>query len=203
MERFDTHHAFLIQDSKAAAEALYAELLKDKNIEASFIFERNLSIDTAREIKDIAAQTTYKSIRYIIVAAYAVGHEAQNALLKMLEELPATKKIVFFVESLDGLLPTFISRFSKEEKQADSESKKEVRASFSPGALLKDAEKICKDIKDEAETKSAATCFLDELIVHKKSDHETVKKLLYFRSCIGRPSASVKQLLESAIAIAS
>jgi hypothetical protein len=201
MEKFDSHHAFLIQDDKAAAEVLYAELQKDKTIEASFIFEKNLTIETARDIKDIVAQTTHKSLRYIIVSAYSVGHEAQNALLKTLEELPATKKIIFFVESIDGLLPTFVSRFSKESSVL-SESKKEGRASFTPGALLKDAEKICKDIKDETETKSAATRFLDELIVYKKNDHEATKKLLYFRSCIGKPSASVKQLLESAIAIA-
>ncbi len=198
---FSHHHAFLIQDEKSVAEALTQELRSDSDVEVSFIYEKNLTIETARDIKEIASQTTFKTIRYIIVSAYSVGHEAQNALLKTLEELPETKKIIFFVENVDGLLLTFISRFSKESISSNKEfsgSKK----SFKIQDLLKEVEGICKDIKDEIQTKSAASDFLDDLIIYKKSDHEKVRKLLYFKSCIGKPSASVKQILESAVAIA-
>jgi DNA polymerase III delta prime subunit len=206
MNNLDSHHAFLIKGNKAEAEAFYNECLQNENIEASFVFEKNLTIETARDIKEIATQTTSKSCRYIIASAYAVGHEAQNALLKTLEELPLTKKIIFYVESFDSLLPTFISRFAKGDsenyiKNKNNKEEKKVKTEFKISALLKRVEKICASVKDETETKTVASEFLDELIIFKKTEMNKVKKLLYFKSCIGKPSASIKQILESAVAI--
>lgn len=207
MKRFDHHHAFLIHGSKADAEVLYAELLQDKSVEVSLIYEKNFTIDTAREIKNIASQTVLKSARYIIAAAYTVGHEAQNALLKTLEELAGSKKLIFFVENQDGLLSTFVSRFSKEPSVVThavntNTGTKVGKKAFTIEALLSEVEEICKAIKDEEVTKSRAAQFIDELIMHKKADTEKIRTLLYFKSCLVRPSASIKQLLESAVAIA-
>lgn len=202
MNKFDHHHAFLIRGSKADAELLYGELLKDTSVEVSLIYEKNFTIDTAREIKDIASQTVFKSARYIIAAAYTVGHEAQNALLKTLEELAGSKKLIFFVENHDGLLATFISRFSKELDEVKVNHDQASKKMFTIPSLLTEVEEICKAIKDEEVTKSRAAQFLDELIMHKKADTEKVRTLLYFKSCLVRPSASIKQLLESAVAIA-
>lgn len=207
MNKFSSHHAFLVSKSREQAEVLYNELLKDKDIEVSFIYDKNFTIESARQIKEIVSQTTHKSLRYIIVSAYSVGHEAQNALLKTLEELSDSKKIIFFVENLHSLLPTFVSRFSKnlsDTKLNDSagENGHNKKTQYTIQKLLQEVEGICKSIKDEESTKSVASEFLDKLIVHKKSDLEAIKKLLYFKSCIGMPSASVKQILESAVAIA-
>ncbi|MEN9647389.1 MAG: polymerase delta subunit [Candidatus Parcubacteria bacterium] len=204
---FSGHHAFLFSGSRVDAELLYNELLQDKTIEVSFFYEKNFTIDTAREIKDIASQTVLKSARYIIAAAYTVGHEAQNALLKTLEELAGSKKLIFFVENHDGLLSTFVSRFSKESSVVphgvnENANVKADNKTFTIEALLSEVEQIGKAIKDEEMTKSAASRFIDELIVYKKSDIEVVKKLLYFKACLVRPSASIKQLLENAVAIA-
>jgi DNA polymerase III delta prime subunit len=201
MNTFSHHHAFLLKGSREDAEILYNELLKNKDVEASFVFEKNFSIDSARKIKEIASQTTLKSLRYIVIAAYSVGHEAQNALLKTLEELPDSKKIIFFIENYNALLPTFISRFAKEDHKEEEKKDNEDRA-YAIGGLLKEVEIICKEIKDEISTKSKASTLLDKLIMYKRTDHEKVKKLLYFKSCIGKPSASVKHILESAVAIA-
>jgi DNA polymerase III delta prime subunit len=204
MNKFSSHHAFLVSGSRLQAENLYNELLKDKSIEVSFIYEKNFGVDSAKEIKSIVSQTTLKSVRYIIASAYVVGHEAQNALLKTLEELPSTKKIIFFVENTHSLLSTFISRFSKESNLDSVDLKKDEnskKTTYSIQVLLQEVEDICKAIKDEESTKSVASQFLDKLIIYKKSDLESVKKLLYFKSCIGKPSASVKQILESAVAI--
>lgn len=205
MNKFDHHHAFLIKGNKIDSESFRDSLLVDKNVEVSYFYEKNFSIDSAREISRIASQTVLKSKRFIIASAYNVGHESQNALLKTLEELTGSKKIIFFVENTDSLLPTFISRFSKENNSESNteNSNKENITEFSISKLLKEVDDICKSIKDEENTKSVALEFLDRIIFNKKSDIHKVKKLLYFKSCIGKPSASVKQILESAVAISA
>jgi DNA polymerase III delta prime subunit len=68
-------------------------------------------IDNAREFekwaigKPLLGET---KVSFIVVGS--ITHEAQNALLKVLEEPPLGTYIFINLESLGGLLPTFLSR---------------------------------------------------------------------------------------------
>lgn len=72
----------------------------------------SLGIDEIRAlIKDIGFKPYEGRTKvYIIDDAHAMKHEAQNALLKTLEEPPPAVILILIVESLKRLFPTIISR---------------------------------------------------------------------------------------------
>lgn len=71
-----------------------------------------LSIAEVRRLISLAYQTPgVHPYRTIAVTASAIAFEAQHALLKVLEEPPATTRFVFCLPSVAGLLPTVLSRF--------------------------------------------------------------------------------------------
>lgn len=67
--------------------------------------------DEARELKQRASlRAIGSSSRVFVIATPGMTGEAQNALLKTLEEPPGDARFVFIVPSPDTLLPTFRSR---------------------------------------------------------------------------------------------
>lgn len=75
---------------------------------------REISIDQIRDlIANLRLKTTGQgTLRRIILVknAHQLSEEAQNALLKTLEEPPADSLFIFTVDSLSNLLPTIVSR---------------------------------------------------------------------------------------------
>jgi|SRR3989344_3174942 len=71
---------------------------------------RQFGIDEARELRERAALRPMGARRIFVIAAPDINREAQNALLKTIEESPANALFFFIVSSPEGLLPTFRSR---------------------------------------------------------------------------------------------
>lgn len=70
-----------------------------------------LSVEEARQVSELAAGASFSGdSKVIIVCASRVYHEAQNALLKILEEPPEGTYIFLVIPSIGGLLPTLLSR---------------------------------------------------------------------------------------------
>jgi len=68
-------------------------------------------IDEARELRERASSRAISGLRRVfIIAAPGMTNEAQNALLKTLEEPPAGAVLIFIVPSPETLLPTLRSR---------------------------------------------------------------------------------------------
>jgi DNA polymerase III delta prime subunit len=117
------------------------------------------------EVKNMQKKIFLKPIKslkkaVIVEDAHLLTPEAQNALLKMLEEPPAHTLIMLGTESIDALLPTILSRCQikrlaaeniaiTEEAQEELESFITVLSQLSIGDRLKKAETLAKD-KDEA-----------------------------------------------------
>ncbi|HCM51830.1 TPA: hypothetical protein DIS56_01730 [Candidatus Saccharibacteria bacterium] len=76
--------------------------------------KKEISIDAVRDLTaKLRLRTTGRSpVRRIILIENAqhLSEEAQNALLKTLEEPPADSIFIFTVDSLSNLLPTIVSR---------------------------------------------------------------------------------------------
>jgi len=71
----------------------------------------HFGVDEARELSDRASlRAVGKGQRIFVIATVLMTSEAQNALLKTLEEPPADAVFMFLVPSPDTLLPTFRSR---------------------------------------------------------------------------------------------
>lgn len=71
---------------------------------------QSFGIEDARELRERAALRALGSRRVFITVAPSMTNEAQNALLKTLEEPPADALFFFVVSSPEVLLPTLRSR---------------------------------------------------------------------------------------------
>lgn len=70
----------------------------------------DLGIDDARDLRDRAALKGFGGPRLFLIAASTITSEAQNALLKTLEEPPADAIFALIVPAPETLLPTLRSR---------------------------------------------------------------------------------------------
>jgi DNA polymerase III delta prime subunit len=78
------------------------------------INRKKFGIDDARELIDRANRRPQQTqTQCIVVKTEFVTHEAQNALLKLLEEPPLTTTLFFVVPRDTILLPTVASRFQE------------------------------------------------------------------------------------------
>jgi DNA polymerase III gamma/tau subunit len=107
-------HSFIIIGS--SAEARLAEAKSRTKAKSSgvdlIITENPKGIDSAREIKSYLTRKPYQSeaITIILREAQALTPEAQNALLKTLEEPPGPTQIYITAPSAESFLPTLRSR---------------------------------------------------------------------------------------------
>ncbi|MCB9810859.1 MAG: hypothetical protein H6779_00840 [Candidatus Nomurabacteria bacterium] len=110
------HHAFLIRSNltnRQVGEELICEL---KIEEISYIEKENFGIDDARELVRLAfLKPGQGDAKLLVVILKKITSEAQQALLKLLEEPPSTTKFIFLVGNDTELLPTLLSRFQTYE----------------------------------------------------------------------------------------
>ncbi|WP_104761591.1 DNA polymerase III subunit delta' [Helicobacter cetorum] len=94
----------------------YTEIYeKDKNTTIK-TFNKDFRIEHAKEV--IAkASLTHSKLNAFLIAAPSYGIEAQNALLKILEEPPSNVCFIMFAKSPNHVLATIKSRLIKEDRR--------------------------------------------------------------------------------------
>jgi len=107
----------------ASAETGHEEILQDiKIIDIAFMkmldpdaSGDSIGIDAAREVKTFLWQKPNTSARrtLIIDNAELLTTEAQNALLKITEEPPASSLLILITSDIESVLPTIVSRLPK------------------------------------------------------------------------------------------
>jgi DNA polymerase III gamma/tau subunit len=107
-------HSFLITGSSAEKRIDEAKS-RAATLSSGFdliIVENPKGIDSAREIKSSLTRKPYqsKAISIILEEAQTLTVEAQNALLKTLEEPPGTAQVYLTAPTVDPFLPTVLSR---------------------------------------------------------------------------------------------
>jgi DNA polymerase-3 subunit delta' len=115
------------------ANYLVENVLGKKNLKQGIDFlllspeDNTISIDSVRHIMKFIKLKTTGNRRYrraiIIEHSEKMSNEAQNALLKLLEEPPLDTFIVLTVNSKSSLLPTVLSRLSQIEIRKMNEKK--------------------------------------------------------------------------------
>jgi DNA polymerase III delta prime subunit len=116
MENKKMHHANVIVGENArnfVFEILERDLNFKTQANPDFLLIENESfgIDDARNFeKWVIGKPLLGGLKVSIMIIKSITHEAQNALLKVLEEPPFGTYIFINIESLGGLLPTFLSR---------------------------------------------------------------------------------------------
>lgn len=110
-------HSFLIAaGDKNAASSYTLGLLKEKEIDPLGVnlqtYEKAMGIEDVRNIqKAILLKPFRGKTKAVIIDTYeGITPEAQNALLKILEEPPSNTILVIITEKKELILPTIISR---------------------------------------------------------------------------------------------
>ena len=212
-----THHAYLLIGSGILHSDLLAILSKKHNIQVqgnTDFFDRsyeNMTIDDARELKTAHSMRPVGPLgkKIFIIRANNIGHEAQNALLKLFEEPAEYAHFFLIVPSAHILLPTVKSRIrilesdiqdSTSSNENIEEAKKFVK--LSPAKRLEVIKKLVEDISKEKKTKQDAITFLNAIqeVVYKEQGVNKGKFALesieQARMYMNDRAPSVKMLLE-------
>ncbi len=189
-----SHHAYCLIGGDAMREELLTLLKKDHEItptaNADF-FDRkyqNFTIDDAREVKSRAETrpTRAGGKKIFILMTNEITVEAQNALLKLLEEPNEQSHFFLIIPSAHLLLPTVRSRVqaigSTDKKGSSDDEVLKAARNFidsAPQRRLDLVKSLMDDIAKEKKTKQSAIDFLDALqeSIHEKGVKKNVKAL--------------------------
>lgn len=214
------YHSYIVEGEPEILAPLLLEFLKNRgeidpqNPDVLFQSYKSFTIDDSREIKDWHSRKGITNSKKVcIIATNFINREAEQALLKIIEE--PNEKTHFFIIIPDSsvLLPTIISRTHtiKIEQDQNIEIQKEVInfIKSTPKERIDIVAFIIKDNKDEESSgklRHFATLFVNglESIFHKRFkeniNDEKVKFVLNelekARGYLSTPGASVKMILE-------
>jgi len=221
------HHAYLIEGSREDKEKIL-DLLSESGFNTKgnpdfYILEsETLKIDEVREIEDFASRKAVgydpvkskdhgASKKVIVLFFNFITREAQNALLKTLEEPTANTHFIILAPSEEIFLATVKSRLEVLQTnlgRRPTSTQVEIE-DFLKSPLKKRMEivgKIIKEIKDEESDvgKSTAKNFIDSIIVTLREKNERLNKenasylknLIKYSGYLNDRAPSVKQILE-------
>lgn len=148
--------------------------------------EKSVGIALVKEFQKKLFLKPFKSDKKAVVLSSELGFttEAQNSLLKVLEEPPANTIIILLSKTLDEILPTIISRcklieIEKEIPKTDFEKSEKLLLSMKEKGIGERL-KIAQDFSKDRET---ALSFLNDLIyassnlLRKSKDRELVGQI--------------------------
>lgn len=205
-------HALLLCNKEHINKFDIYTLQFEKTEESS---KSSIGIKEIREIqKNILLKPMQGSKKAIIISdAHLLTVEAQNALLKLLEEPPLDTLILLIVSGKDILLPTIISRCKviqlkdgEEEKENKDSSVKDILL-LSTGEKLKRAQDISKN-KEEALKWLEDSIFtvreqlLTEIMQKEKIEKkyiETLKQLEWAHLTLSTTNANPRLVVENVL----
>jgi DNA polymerase III subunit delta' len=102
-----------VEDNEVLQDAKLIDLAFAKSLDANV--KDSIGIDAVREIRNFLWQKPNASARrtLIIDEAELLTTEAQNALLKLTEEPPASSLLIIITSDIESMLPTILSRMQK------------------------------------------------------------------------------------------
>jgi len=210
------HHAYLIEGSKGEVVPEILELMQDLKIETlgnpdfSHIELDSFKIEDARNLRSLSSERSFtEGKKIVLISANSFLLEAQNTLLKMLEEPIENTHLFLVLPDVNVLLPTFISRFylirTDEEvnlKEAESflKSSPKERIDFIK-ELLAEAEDEEEVVLDSGRAKALKFLNSLETVLHKHVTESLLEdsftQVLKVRQFLRQPGSSAKSLMES------
>lgn len=199
-----THHAYVAYGAPSRVKDLAAIFVKGLGIAVAHnpdfhVHEyENLSVEDARSLAKRISLTGVGGSKVFIVAAQSLTREAQNALLKTLEEPPANTYIGFLVPQ-GALIATVRSRLVELKLPArikEAAVAKEFLAA-SPAMRSKLISKVVEDKEKHAARELIDA--LEELLrgeMEEASARAALSELGIMRGYLLGPSPSVKMILE-------
>lgn len=204
------HHFYLVKSPAFDINSVKDHLTKTFSSEFElFDFNYdNLLVDQAREIIDLANRKIGDSKKtFFFIKANSINIQAQNSLLKSLEEPTKGLHFFFVLPELNNILPTVLSRALVVYEKTDSQKIVDEKfLKLNVAEKIKYVEKLASEIKDGKKTKQDAINFVDSLIEVLSADSDFKKEfagklivILELRSFISDNGASVKSILEAIV----
>lgn len=165
-------HAYVIEGDAEPAVAAICAFCEERlgcppAGNPDFVVSRydTLLVDDAVALRDRQANVTAEGGRQVIVASFRnATRDAQNALLKVLEEPSARTHFFLVVPYASLLLPTVRSRVTIIRRGGDGDaSLAGPWLAAAAGKRISLAEKMAKDIREEKKTRADGLALLDSL----------------------------------------
>ena len=206
MKQYMAHHAIVFEGDRTATleEAkkyitVTLEIPLESNPDVSIHTIEKYGVNDARALKMRASQTPLGHAQVFLLALDNITIQAQNALLKLLEE-PADKTyFVLVVPTIHILLPTIRSRITYGKRLTGTPTQS-IQAQEFLSAVPKDRIKIIANLvenKDRVQARDLLDAI--EAVLHKEGvrDHaEALDELAFIRRYLADNSSSLKMLLE-------
>lgn len=204
-----SHHAYGIESAHPLRERIKTVLPLE---ECSYIFDKtydSFKMDDAREVKQLQSEKTEKASVFILEFS-TINAEAQNALLKVLEEPTANTYFILIFPNTRYLLPTLQSRLSLVRVPLEEKKDGESRLAFSSflDMSLQQRFDIIKKLTDKKQDpplkKSELGAFLNEAETYylektdkNKQDISLMEEIFNSRNYLQAKGASKKMILEN------
>lgn len=188
--------------AKEETQKLFKDLKINKFDITILEFEKAVGIADVREIQRKIYLSPLKGVfkAVLLDATPGITIEAQNALLKIMEEPPESTLIIVQVLNSDEILPTILSRckvikLSFEKEYSDtSKFIKILNSTNGIGDRLKLAQDLSKD-------KNEALDFLESLIIDLRKDltvnYKAIKSIQKFHTVIKNTNVNLRLALEN------
>ncbi len=206
-----SHHALLLEGESHLVFENIKKTFEDEgflyigNPDIVFLFYQKFGILESRQIIEMSSVSPVKEEkRRIIVGFESITPEAQNALLKVLEDPVPHTHFIFVVRAVGGLLPTLRSRFllvQGASRQNSSEKKALAFLKADFNQKMKIIDELLQVYKT-TESKNEMQDFVESVYIQT----EKTKENIYFLNMVAKiltylpdKSSSPKILLESLV----
>lgn len=195
----------IIAKNKNLTSSCTSNLLKERSVDPLDInlqtYEKTMGIENVRNIqKAILLKPFRGKTKAVIIDAYGnITHEAQNALLKVLEEPPNNTIIVIIASKKELFLPTILSRckviiLQEEEIKLTQEDSSKLKEALNILLNGKTGDKL-KIAQDIARDKGDVTLWLEKMAVfleNKLKQDSKDSKLLNFLKELQKTYKAIK-----------
>jgi len=198
------HHANIIVSKRDCKNFVFDILAKDLdfktvgNPDFMLIEKESFGIDDARDLERWAiGKPLLGEVKAYLLIAKSITLEAQNALLKILEEPPLGTYIFINLQSLGGILPTFISRI-KILNFSESDSKDDIAAKKFLVSSIKEKLSLIHSLskKEDKNQMKELLKNLEEIACQNNLPAENLKNILTAKIFASARGSSPKMLLE-------
>lgn len=214
------YHSYVIEGDPSVTPSSLVEFLKvrgdieNKNSDLLYQIYESFSIDDSNQIKDWHSKSGITDGKRIcIIGTKFINREAEQSLLKIIEEPAENTHFFIIIPDSSVLSSTIISRVHvvKTEYVDDKEIKKEA-ISFLESSVKDRVEMVAliikknKEVENSGQLRYYATSFINELeniFYQKWKINKKDKKIIFIlqelqkmRGYLSTPGASVKMILE-------
>ncbi|MEN9338363.1 MAG: polymerase delta subunit [Candidatus Parcubacteria bacterium] len=173
------HHAFLIHtENREEVFHFLEQKIKEKSPNSFFLNLKVFDVKKARYILE-EGKIKAEAERFILLSFFSIGREAQNALLKFLEETPENIKIILIAPIGGKILKTVLSRVYRIDSARGEERGKEYDEVYDLAKLFLRSKKLDRmSLAGVQEILAKKDEYAEEEEGKERADREAVERFL-------------------------